>query len=100
MPSGKLVPPLIFLPFIENCFKHASLRKDNKGISIVLSVASKVVILPTRNPFDVNGKSFEKKGGIGMKNAERRLQLIYGAHYEIEARQFDGYYEVNVQIPI
>jgi two-component system, LytTR family, sensor kinase len=98
-PAGKSVPPLIFLPFIENCFKHAASRKAGQQIAITLSIEKEKLTLTTSNPYDEQRKSLDKKGGLGLKNAHRRLQLLFAAGYRVASHTTAGFYEVTVQIP-
>lgn len=97
--EGKRIPPLVFLPFIENCFKHAALHEAGQTISIKLMVGENFLTLQTNNPFSVQKKAFDKKGGLGLKNAHRRLQLLYGSDYTVESFERDGQYQVTVSIP-
>lgn len=97
-PANKRITPLLFLPFIENCFKHAALREAGQRISIVLTIHPYTVELHTSNPF-LTQKSFDKKGGLGLKNAHRRLQLLFGVNYVVESSSVDGIYRVTVRIP-
>lgn len=97
----KYIPPLLFLPFIENCFKHSTLRGVNNSIIIQTTIEGKSIQLRTSNPFDVNTKpGIERKGGLGLKNAHRRLQLLYKAAYRVETQTGDGVYQVLVSVPL
>lgn len=98
--ENKRIPPLLFLPFIENCFKHAALRETGQSIKIELTVTNQTIELHTNNPFISTKKSFERKGGLGLKNAHRRLQLLYGSEYVVESFESDGQYKVMVRIPL
>lgn len=98
--TNKMVPPLIFLPIVENCFKHATLKKGHEGISIRLTITPDSIVLATRNPFVANMQRPEKKGGLGLRNARRRLDLLYADTYLWEVHQTDGFYCTTLQIPL
>ena len=87
--SNQHLAPLLFIPLVENAFKHVSHypEGDNK---ITIEVWSKEdeIALRVHNTKD-NRKKVEQAGGIGMKNLLRRLELQYpGKHIlEIDNRQ-------------
>lgn len=99
-PDEKRVPPLVFLPFIENCFKHATAKGLEKTITITLTVEDHSITLFTRNPYSKGNKSSAQKGGLGLKNAQRRLQLLYDTTYKLETTNTGDFFEVNLQIPL
>ena len=79
--SGKEIAPMIFLPFLENAFKHgasADLEKVFIHVNITadenqLSLRMKNSRPPHEPPHHGNGH------GIGLKNLKRRLELQYGS---------------------
>ncbi len=78
--SGKMIAPLILLPFIENAFKHSI--SDAKGwITININITQKLLLLSVENSF-VPG-SQNKAGGLGLQNVKRRLELTYPGKYEL-----------------
>jgi two-component system, LytTR family, sensor kinase len=98
--EGKRIPPLLFLPFIENCFKHASPTDKSQSINIRIEVDATEIRLSTSNPFTIlNKTTLDKKGGLGLKNAYRRLKLLYGEKYRIKESREDGLYLVDVSVP-
>lgn len=83
--QGKEIEPLLFLPLIENTFKHA-LHKDipHKWVKLVLSVDEDEIVFQTTNPKspakEVNDKL---QGGIGLHNVTQRLKLLYPSRHEL-----------------
>lgn len=99
--ESKRIPPLLFLPFIENCFKHSSLQGVNSSILIRIDIEGDSITLNASNPFTATTKpTLDRKGGLGLKNAHRRLQLLYGAKYHVEIRPGQGVYKVLVRFPL
>lgn len=75
------IAPIIFLPFIENAFKHS----ENKNVMPVIDIAIKhdkdKIMFSCRNYFNIN-KLNQKHGGVGLENVRRRLELLYPSkHY-------------------
>ncbi len=86
--STSYIAPLLLLPFIENSFKHGvSDEVDNKWITINLHILHSVLTFKVENSRSPQLNSFNKeqayKGGIGLKNVQRRLELIYPAKHEL-----------------
>ncbi len=93
------VPPLLFLPFIENCFKHGSKNNDKVNIEISFYKKMNFLFFSVENNY-VKSNNFFTKHGIGIKNIKRRLQLLYGKNYRINILKKDNKYSVNLIIPI
>jgi len=71
------IPPLLFIPFIENAFKHGISYRENSFISISLKAENNKIIFACTNSIPVNKKeSNHIKGGIGIVNIKKRLELI------------------------
>lgn len=86
--SGNLnhvqVAPLLFLPIIENCFKHgASGTIENAWVSIDISRGEDLLICKFENSKNENTVSDEKEG-IGLSNVKKRLELLYRNNYELK----------------
>lgn len=42
----------------------------------------------------------EKKGGVGLANARRRLDLLFPDQYSLEIKEEDKEYDVQLEIPL
>ncbi|MBN4080925.1 histidine kinase [Caldithrix abyssi] len=70
------VPPLLFIVLVENAFKHgAQSLTENAFIHMKLMSMDGSVLFKTHNNFEADGT--QKTGGIGLKNLQRRLQLLF-----------------------
>ena len=77
--EGHHIAPLLLISFIENAFKHGISYTNSSLVRIEISVFEETLTLFVENPV-VENNSFA--GGMGLKNARRRLQLLYpGKHY-------------------
>lgn len=71
----KKIVPLLFLPFVENAFKFSGFENERDSfIKIGISQRGSRVQLECVNSYE---KFEKKKGGIGLQNVRRRLQLLY-----------------------
>jgi len=96
--SGILVPPMIFLPFIENAFKHGSVVRKN-SIDILIKLSSNEIWFKCRNikkHLTVTEKS--QKSGIGLKNIKQRLELLYPHKHSLRIENSDNEYKVELML--
>jgi sensor histidine kinase YesM len=97
------VPPLLFLPFIENCFKHGT--KENSSFEVFISfenIENKWLIFRVENTFNELAllKETTKKHGIGIKNVKRRLELLFKNNFEFQNTIKEEKYCIQLKIPI
>lgn len=94
------VPPMIFQPLVENCFKHTPLEVDkNSYIHIWLEVKEKSIRFVSENsqPLIKNKQALEDTG-IGIENVKRRLTLYYGNNYTLNIDDGTGCFRVELSI--
>ncbi|AXE21957.1 hypothetical protein DR864_29275 (plasmid) [Runella rosea] len=100
-PIGQqLIPPLLFLPIIENCFKHSATNVPGGVITVSITITPDTILLETRNPSHSTGSALTKKGGLGLRNVQRRLQLLYGSDYRFETGLHNETFSSTLQIPL
>jgi len=71
------VAPLLFISLIENAFKHGVLATTPSDIFIDLRVDNGIIRFETRNRIIPKKNSDMSESGIGLKNLEKRLALLY-----------------------
>lgn len=92
------VPPLLFLPFIENCFKHGSIENNKLNIKIGFEVTNANLLkFSVINNYDLVSQS-KKNHGIGNKNVLRRLELLYKDRFTFNSRTEKENYIVELSI--
>lgn len=97
--KGHLIPAMLFLPFVENTFKHGSLQGPTPGISIHLEVSDNSYFLQVNNRLRKTSIPYEVPSGVGLQNVRRRLDLIYGEEYTLDVTEIDGTYQVRLTLP-
>jgi two-component system LytT family sensor kinase len=99
--SQVMIEPLIFMPLIENTFKHV-LRQNttDKWIKLVLSVDEKELIFQTSNPLISKTTTASTYGGIGLQNVSKRLQLLYPSRHELTVFEEDDTFVVTLVIDL
>lgn len=77
------LPPLLFIPFVENIFKHGVSYREPSVIDIALEVNDGgMVVFRSRNSNHAK-KNGDSHHGIGLENLRRRLDLLYGDSYRL-----------------
>ncbi len=99
------IAPFILMTFVENAFKHVSKHQHQSNwIEIRLALEQETQLI-----FEVsNSKStapeinteLVKYGGIGLKNVQRRLDLIYPDQYELLIENHQESFRVKLQLKL
>ena len=100
-PDGKQIAPLLMIPFVENCFKHgASKMLEHPWVNLNISVEESALQFSLSNSkLSVAGYT-NGKGGLGLKNVRRRLQLLYPAKHHLDINSGDDSYSVNLLVEL
>ncbi len=93
------IPPLLFLPFLENCFKHGTNHSKDIKVIIDFVVKDNFLYFTVENNF-VKSDDETPIHGIGIENVKRRLQLLYGSGYGLKTRSKGNTYTVNLKLPL
>jgi hypothetical protein len=93
------IPPLIFIPFIENAFKHGISYREKSYIDISMTAKKGSVQFKCANSI-VNSKENNEPGqsGIGLENVTKRLNLLFPGKHEIKINKSDTEFEVLLHI--
>lgn len=96
------IPPLLWLPVLENVFKHCAVHEDGEiYIDFRFIINSGKLIIYSMNSFKNDTKDNQLGyGGIGLDNLSKRLELLYPGKFSIEKRKDPGFYTVSIQINI
>jgi sensor histidine kinase YesM len=99
-PGNAMLPPLLLIPFVENCFKHGLKGEvKNAFATICLEFDKKQMLFIARNNTGLSAQSKIKKGpGVGIENVKRRLDLNYPERYFLKITDEDSIYEVCLKI--
>ena len=99
------IPPLIFITFVENAFKHGVSYQQDSFIDIALTTHHSS--LTTHHPALIftcrNSKipdEDDKHGGVGLANVKQRLELIYGKNFTLDINDGAQEYNIRLEIPL
>lgn len=97
------IAPFILMTFVENAFKHVSKHADQPNwIRIQLQLDQQQLLFTVANSTaaDEYHPPLIDYGGIGLKNVQRRLDLVYPEQYALDIRREDDRFEVRLQLQL
>jgi len=89
------IAPMLLLPFIENSFKHGSLKNGVLDIQIDLTCTDSEIHLFVKNTSSKTNKTTE---GIGLINMQKRLDLLYKEQYILNINNTKDTFEVTLKL--
>jgi len=97
----KLIAPLLMIPFVENSFKHGTSKVlEHPWIDLKISIYESTLEFNLINSKPGEGLPISYKGGIGLKNVQQRLQLLYPRHHELRIDTDDQSFTVMMTLPL
>jgi two-component system LytT family sensor kinase len=97
--EGLYIAPMLFIPFVENAFKHGVAIGQTSEIDISISLDTKRLIFCSKNTNHSLTKTIPiENSGIGLENVKRRLELVYPNEHELFIRNDGSKYNVNLEI--
>ena len=91
------IPPLLFITFVENAFKHGVSYQQESFIDIKMEVGAQLTFTCSNSKIT---KEEDKHGGVGLTNVKQRLDLIYGNRYSLDINDQADTYTVTLKIPL
>lgn len=95
------IPPLLWLPLLENIFKHGTrtIAGDNQVV-FHFEIKDNVLSVYSKNKEKMLAKSNAEKGGIGLKNLEKRLELLFPGKHSLSTLQENNAYISQMKIDL
>ena len=93
------IPPLIFIPFIENAFKHGISYRERSFIDISMTTEKGSVKFRCANSLvNIREENETGQSGIGLENVKKRLNLLFPGKHELKINKSETEFEVLLQI--
>ena len=97
------IPPLMLITFIENAFKHGISYQHESFIDVKVEIShlsplTSHLLFTCRN--SKANKPNEEKGGVGLQNVKKRLNLLYDNKYTLNIQDEADVYNVELTIPL
>ena len=99
--NNLLVAPMLFIPFVENAFKHSHIEKQGDSfISIHINANSEGVQLEIENSQPQNTIQKDEVGGIGLENVKKRLAILYPEKHQLSILESPEAFKINLNLEV
>jgi len=95
------VPPMLFLPFVENACKHSALTtSEPEYIHIKWEHNAPELVFSIENTIGnrIGHLNDSKYSGFGLENIKKRIELLYPDKHELSIKEEDGLYKVKLLV--
>lgn len=93
------IEPMLLIPFVENAFKHGVGMVIDPTIDIDLKIKDNALSFSVKNKIaPETATEKDSSSGIGLKNVQRRLELLYPNAHELIIKKENGWFEVTLNL--
>ena len=96
--AGRMIEPMLLIPFVENAFKHGMGMIKDPFIDIKLKANNTGLEFVVSNKTCTEPEVKDKNSGIGLNNVKRRLELLYKDHHELITGKTGNVYTAALKI--
>lgn len=98
--NGLYIAPLLLLPLVENCFKHGTSHVlDQPWIHLQISITDDQMQIKLLNGKPIQVQE-QRSTGIGLKNVQKRLALLYPGKHELTITNEEEIFIVNLKLKL
>jgi LytS/YehU family sensor histidine kinase len=95
-----MVAPMIFVPFIENAFKHSGIEKGGDSfVNISIKSIENNIEFSVENSLPIEPLIIDEHGGIGLQNVQKRLDILYPNQHQLEINKLNTF-KVHLKLNI
>jgi hypothetical protein len=95
------IPPMLFISFLENAFKHGVSYKAESYVSFRMEQVENQLKCNIKNSKHSRSESVDQSySGIGMANIKKSLKLLFGNNYTLNIIENEKEFEVQLTIPV
>lgn len=99
-PENLSIEPMLFIPFIENAFKHAENKRVENAIKISFVIEKDKIKFECENAYSADTQLKPEHSGLGNELIQRRLALLYANKHVFEVVNKNGIYKVNLLLSL
>lgn len=97
--TGKMICPLLLIPFVENSFKHGASRMiTHPWVRLDINIEDHTLEFNLSNNKPEWKSNVTAKKGIGLNNVKKRLQLLYPGAHSLNIIENDTSFDVSMKI--
>lgn len=94
------IPPLLFIPFVENAVKHNFDSENGSYVHLYFKVWNDKLDFRCENSKPSTALPKRDVGGLGLKNIKRRLELLYPDRHVLEIIDEKNKFIINLQLDL
>ncbi|RZK12396.1 MAG: histidine kinase [Flavobacterium sp.] len=98
--SQLVLPPNLFITFIENAIKHSVDLDNSSEVNILFQIYDTELIFISSNTKPSEPIQDCEKGGLGLVNVKRRLELLYDKNFDLKIEDTERNYTATLTLPI
>lgn len=91
------IAPMLLIPFVENSFKHGAIVDGLLKVKIKVDISDGKLIFTITNSMNSLTNS---ESGIGLKNIQKRLELLYPKKYDLNLEEKEDQFHVQLSIQL
>ncbi|MDL2282675.1 histidine kinase [Parabacteroides sp. OttesenSCG-928-G06] len=96
--EGVQIPSFLFIPFVENAVKHNQDSKYASYVYLSFSLHNNRLTFCCENSKPIHTATKKEIGGIGLKNIQRRLALLYPKQHILDMHENETTYKVTLTL--
>ena len=97
--SELMIEPMMFIPFLENSFKHSKIEDTENGwIKLRMGTSTGKLNFQLENSLPSTKYTKDKVGGIGLENVRRRLALLYPDKHDLKVQKNGRSFSVELDL--
>lgn len=94
------IAPLLFIPLVENAFKHSVIETGEAFININFELSYEKISCVVENSYNPKNYSDKSGSGIGIINLKKRLNHQYPKKYSLNSFESKGVYKTELIIQL
>ena len=99
-PHRLQIEPMLFIPFIENAFKHAENKKIDNAVNVSFDIENDKIRFTCENAYSTETHLKPPHSGLGNDLIKRRLALLYPNNHTFMVEDKNGIYKVTLTISL
>jgi sensor histidine kinase YesM len=96
--QNERIPPLLFLPLVENAFKHGIFLNIDDTIKLHIRLKEHILDFSVMNHYNQNTSFANSHKGLGLDLVKRRFGLVFPDKHKFEVKKDGIYFTVEFSI--
>lgn len=94
------IPPMLFLPLVENAFKHGRFVNTDDAIKLTIKLKDHHLDFSITNPYETGSIMDDSHKGLGLDLVKKRFDLIFPKTHKFEIKKDEQYFTVEFSIDL